>query len=883
MIFSIQISHSQKEATYWFFGQKAGLDFTSGQPKAYSDGSLITDEGCASMSNSEGALLFYTDGSTVWNQRHEVMPTGINLKGNSTSTQSAIIVPKPNDSDIYFIFTIDWGGGVHGLNYYTLDMKLDNGLGDVVGYNGIPISTNLLTDYTGEKITAVKVLGENAYWVLSYQEGSFFVYKVDQDGVNSTPVAGNTRFHMALDARGYLKISPDGKKLVSAHATSGTYLYDFDDSKGFVSNERKLNLQGNFGYGAEFSPLSRKLYITTGNYQVDGSKSEELLYQFNLDVSDPTALNINGSRVELHSYQNRRSALQLGLNGKIYRARNNQSFLGIINDPDADGLAANYVHDGISLKGRISMQGLPPFIQSFFIGSVIVENQCLGQETSFEVSSNEEIINILWDFGDGSETSDELYPNHIFDEARDYTVTVHVETENEIKTLQHFLSIHELPVVNSPVELKQCDNDQDGITSFNLKQSEILIGIEPDLSYSYHLKEHDAMESKNAIDDPTVFVNNEANQIFVRVENKLNCYSLAILNLDVSVSAIPKDFKLAFQECDTNIIDGDDSNGITTFDFSSATQEVLSQFPSNQALNVTYYRNREDALALKNPINSEEYRNDDSPFTSEIVVRVDNIKNNECMSLDYHIELIVLPIPEFFLVNHRFLCLNQLPNPIIVFAENPENSYSYEWRDSSGRLLTSNNTSFLEVTEKGDYFLTAISDKQCDRTKRITVEESNIATIISVDILDVSENNSITVHISGAGDYEFALDDSNGPYRDENFFDEIYGGSYTVYVRDKNNCGIQSKRIVVLNIPKFFTPNEDGINDTWQIDGAFSQPDSKVYVFDKFGKVLKRIEALGNGWDGNYNGNPMPSTDYWYLAELEDGRVYKGHFSLIRN
>ena len=93
---------------------------------------------------------------------------------------------------------------------------------------------------------------------------------------------------------------------------------------------------------------------------------------------------------------------------------------------------------------------------------------------------------------------------------------------------------------------------------------------------------------------------------------------------------------------------------------------------------------------------------------------------------------------------------------------------------------------------------------------------------------------------------------------------------------------MQSEEIVVLNISKFFTPNNDGINDTWIINGVFSQPNSKIYIFDKFGKLLKKIEANGDGWDGNYRGNQMPSTDYWYHVQLDDGRNFKGHFSLIR-
>jgi gliding motility-associated-like protein len=290
-----------------------------------------------------------------------------------------------------------------------------------------------------------------------------------------------------------------------------------------------------------------------------------------------------------------------------------------------------------------------------------------------------------------------------------------------------------------------------------------------------------------------------------------------------------------------------------------------------------------DALALQNSIDSNLYRNETSPYQQQIVVRVDNENNNICIGLGFHITLEVTELPAFDLLDHQILCLNELqPKGPPIHVENPRGNYTYEWRDANGVLLVSNETSIFEVPKAGDYFVTAISNNNCERTRKTTVETSGIAIIESVDIVDLSENNSITVHVSGLGNYEFALDDINGDYQDENHFDMISGGKHTIYVRDKNNCGIQSEEVVILNISKFFTPNGDGINDTWQVNGVSSQPNSKIFIFDKFGKLLKQIDANGMGWDGIYNGKLLPSSDYWYMVELEDGRIQRGHFSLIR-
>ncbi len=354
LLFCFHFSLAQKEASHWYFGEKAGLNFNSGSPVAVTNGSLITEEGCATISDSLGNLLFYTDGTLVWNRNHDIMPTGKALLGNSTSTQSAIIVPRPDNINIYYVFTVDWGGGDQGLNYYTVDMTLNGGLGDVIGSNGLPAKTILITSPTSEKITAVKVFDENAFWVISLKGNRFYVYKVDNNGVNIIPVNGNIGFNLSQDSRGYLKASPDGSKLISANMISGTYLYDFNDASGIISNERQLDVENWFTYGVEFSPLSKKLYLSTGNFSPAGIPQQENLYQFTLDIPNPTSENLSATRVKLHTYFNKRAALQVGLDGKIYRAIDQQSFLGVINNPEADGLAANYVHKAINLGKGIS-------------------------------------------------------------------------------------------------------------------------------------------------------------------------------------------------------------------------------------------------------------------------------------------------------------------------------------------------------------------------------------------------------------------------------------------------------------------------------------------------------------------------------------------------
>ncbi len=148
--------HAQKEANIWYFGEKAGLDFTAGNPVPLSDGQMDTQEGCSSISSANGNLLLYTDGVIVWNHEHDTMPNGTGLLGQSSSTQSAIIVPFPGTNNKLFVFTVDWDasnpiGGANGLRYSLVDMNLEGGLGDIVASEK---NIELLAPVS-EKVTAV--------------------------------------------------------------------------------------------------------------------------------------------------------------------------------------------------------------------------------------------------------------------------------------------------------------------------------------------------------------------------------------------------------------------------------------------------------------------------------------------------------------------------------------------------------------------------------------------------------------------------------------------------------------------------------------------------------------------------------------------------------
>ena len=207
------IVNAQNESANWFFGQRAGLNFNNGFPVPNVDGELSTAEGCASISSKLGDLLFYTDGITVWNKNHLIMANGTGLTGNGSSTQSAIIIPKPNSMSLYYIFTVDARGGLDGLRYSEVNMTLDNGLGAIT-----TTKNSLLLSSSTEKITAVESADGESVWVIGHkwESNQFVSYLVDSDGLNTTPVISAVGSYHQGDLNntiGYLKASPNKEKI----------------------------------------------------------------------------------------------------------------------------------------------------------------------------------------------------------------------------------------------------------------------------------------------------------------------------------------------------------------------------------------------------------------------------------------------------------------------------------------------------------------------------------------------------------------------------------------------------------------------------------------------------------------------------------------------
>ncbi|WP_299099980.1 T9SS type B sorting domain-containing protein [uncultured Winogradskyella sp.] len=185
------------------------------------------------------------------------------------------------------------------------------------------------------------------------------------------------------------------------------------------------------------------------------------------------------------------------------------------------------------------------------------------------------------------------------------------------------------------------------------------------------------------------------------------------------------------------------------------------------------------------------------------------------------------------------------------------------------------------VDPSGIYTYTVSNGVCGTNSSEVSVIITNVEPITDFEfiITELSDNNSIEIIINSSLDYQFSLDGLN--YQDDNIFYNLVGGDYTVYVREINGCGILEEHIIIIDFPKFFTPNNDGSNDFWGIRGRTDRLYS-IFIYDRYGKLLKEINASGGQWDGKYNNHDMPTNDYWFKLVFDDGLTKTGHFTLKR-
>ncbi len=881
---------SQGETSNWYFGNGAGITFNNdGSVTPLLDGKLSTFEGCATISDTFGQLLFYTDGIIVYNKNHTVMDNGTGLYGDPSSTQSALIVPKPGSLDIFYIVTVDTSIGEddpdEGLNYSVVDMTANNGLGRIVQKN-----VNLLKNCSEKVAAVVKDCTDQSIWLLSFASAdgrsetfdTFHAFEINNTGFTPTALTSTFSDLNITDARGYLKLSPDGTKLANANMRDGLYAYDFNAETGLVSNQLKLSITGaaTASYGLEFSPNSQFLYVHASNDVFSNAPHQSSLVQFDLFAPD-----IRNSQVRLDSRELYRGALQLGDNGKIYRTNANSyfqgtPFLSVIHNPNQKGNAANYEHQAISLNGKNGTQGLPPFIQSFFNKIELVKNADGSTQSSISICEGESIrleanleVNSTYEWrkdGNPITTNGNILeiPNSTIGDSGKYSLTITSSNPAECPIVGEAL-VSIFPIPNAPsITLEQCDVDEnpfDGTSAIDLTQAI----YEQAYTFTFYETLQDQIDD-SPIENPNNFRNTQTfNQtLYYKIVNENDCENSGELTVVINPITVEETSISPILVCNES---EDRSQLEGTFNLT----EIRQNHFQNQE--VAFFSNLIDATLEKNPIN-ENFRSG----KTTIYIRYES--NNQCKSIESLI-LDIKPLPELKIKESFQVCTDG--KPLIINASQGFDSYIWYKIDSNtfqeiGTQATiaidSDGNYGLEVGEK---YISGGEERFCYSLANFIVTSSNKAVFEEITIQDFSDDNSIAAIVSGNGAYEFSLDGIN--YQNETLFENVAPGFYTLFARDKNGCGISEEDIAVVGFPKFFTPNADGTNDTWQLIGASRDiVQGDIYIYDRYGNLLNQFDTTSRGWDGTFRGKILPASDYWFKINFEGGRQFKGHFSLKR-
>lgn len=409
-------SHAQYE-NVWAFGSRAGLDFNSGSPRAIATNIAGWGEANASVCDHNGQLLFYTEGSYVWDKNGNLMPNGSNLTlmhgATSSASQGALIVPSLENAPQYYIFSLtahEEGDSMGRLYYSLVDMELNGGLGDIVpNQKGILLDSNLL-----ERMTAI--VGDRCnIWLLTQTASEFKAFEIAASGINTIPVLSEVLGGMATSFTGSIVASPNRKKVAVAQCNifglgiNGAAIYDFNPATGSLSNPLQLS-PANSGYGACFSPDNTKLYINQGTRQ--------RVLQYDLSHDDPDDI----IRSETVIGQSGLTQLKLGPDGKIYLL-GNDGYLSVINFPNLVGAACQFVPNAIPLLDETSTNlGLPHTVPIMRYDTSLttrtIEAGCFVTELLLTANEEENGMDYIWNNGSTG-------PRSIADTAGVYWVRYH--------------------------------------------------------------------------------------------------------------------------------------------------------------------------------------------------------------------------------------------------------------------------------------------------------------------------------------------------------------------------------------------------------------------------------------------------------------------------
>jgi hypothetical protein len=432
-----QRAEAQNLAKNWYFGANAGITFLNGDPEVLTGGQINTFEGSATISRlSNGEMLFYTDGVTIWNRLHNPMPNGTGLHGDKSTSQSALILPMPGNTFSYIVVnpapitSSNINGRCFCLKYSIVDMRREIGYGDVV------VKNELLEDDISEHVTATPDCEGGGWWIIARKRSypAFVSFHVTSTGITKIPVVSVIKNGYDIRDAGQMQTSPNGSKLVITSSAGLSLLFTVDRATGVVYDQIDLFNGTRVGthYGASFSIDNKYVYTTvTTEFPAQGTT----IYRWFVDSDDPNVILSSKESVAWFGNSEGWMPLQLGPDTRIYIGRPGTNILARFNTPSMPNPGLQ--DSAVVLIGEVR-SGLPNFPGSMLLpvrpGDAICRiptarlqelSTCIGECIRIVDDSKGFIDSWYWQTPGGSpSTSRDRSPNICYNSAGSFPVTL---------------------------------------------------------------------------------------------------------------------------------------------------------------------------------------------------------------------------------------------------------------------------------------------------------------------------------------------------------------------------------------------------------------------------------------------------------------------------
>lgn len=826
LIFSSAVLHAQSPIDWWYFGDSAGVHFTSSGPVAVSDGALITWEGAASVSTPGGDLLFYTNGETVWDSTHNIMPNGTGLLGSISAVQSATIVPFPGNSGKYYLFTTPSIGGAIQCGtgedcyfaYSIIDMSLNGGLGDVEAGN----KNIVLMDSATEKCAVTSHSNGVDYWVVTHERygTAFQAYHLSSSGIVDT-VTSNVGINYAGTTAevGEMTFSPQGDKLaVSSLGSMLAELFFFDVFTGQLQLEASIATGFVPPYGVEFSPSGQYLYVSS----ITGNTS---LSQYNLSSS-----NIQAS-AEAIATTEEIAGITTGPDGKIYLAKDQDTpYLARINAPDLAGASCGFQDSAVALTGN-SWFGLPNFIHVNLLlpRAFEYDHQCFAQATMFSYDSAG-VDSLRWNFGDpasgAQNTSEAFAPTHVFSDQGWYDVTLIVYRTLGIDTIVQHIQIFPRQEVDLGGDTVLCAGD-----TLHLSAAQ---------PYAFFEWRGGSAEAEAlVINDSLLWItvlgicDTVSDTIEVRFDEPVSVY------LDPM-----------YTPCDSAdyLLEAD----------------VMGENPQ-----IIWNTGGKDTILTVTESGTYEVSVTNACGTVQAKTEVTFISEPKS-----------IPLPaDTVICNGQSLSILHPGEPYV----------SYTWSDLSSQkeyIVDTTATVWLVATNACGTFTDSVHVQIYDKITSELGSDTNICDGDSILLDAVHPGSSYVWNTGETTDTIWTDQVESFNY----VVTITYGECETIASRRVDMDDFFCESIdCTLEYPNTFSPNGDGINDLFRAWSNCHIESYTLYVYNRWGELVHFDAHDAFGWDGNTKGQQAPEGVYYFILDFkdqvvvdEDRNTYHGSFTLVR-